>query len=99
MYPQAALLAPWRRPQPHQYLCEWPPPPSPPRNQHRTLVRGPIPQNPPRTRPARTRPTFSETKPPPQPPSTSPPLDWTRRFLAAPAVGPFLALLLTMAFF
>src|SRR4029078_8894360 len=27
------------------------------------------------------------------------PLEWIRRFLAAPAVGPFLALLLTMAFF
>jgi fructose transport system permease protein len=34
-----------------------------------------------------------------QRPSARSPLDWTRRFLAAPAVGPFLALLLTMAFF
>jgi len=42
---------------------------------------------------------LSATQTSAQPPSTRSPLDWTRRFLAAPAVGPFLALLLTMAFF
>src|SRR6266550_4260876 len=34
-----------------------------------------------------------------QRPTDRSPLEWIRRFLAAPAVGPFLALLLTMAFF
>jgi fructose transport system permease protein len=42
---------------------------------------------------------LSATQTSAQPPSAWSPLDWTRRFLAAPAVGPLLALLLTMAFF
>ncbi len=42
---------------------------------------------------------MSATQTSAQPPGARSPLDWTRRFLAAPAVGPFLALLLTMAFF
>ncbi|HEY8236511.1 MAG TPA: hypothetical protein VIF85_07730, partial [Gaiellaceae bacterium] len=42
---------------------------------------------------------MSATQTSAQPPSVRSPLEWIRRFLAAPAVGPFLALLLTMAFF
>jgi fructose transport system permease protein len=42
---------------------------------------------------------LSATQTSAQPPSVRAPLEWIRRFLAAPAVGPLLALLLTMAFF
>ena len=43
--------------------------------------------------------TLSATQTSAQPPSVRSPLVWIRRLLAAPAVGPFIALLLTMAFF